>query len=139
MPMGVVMLIIFAALVLDPSLEKRVESTLQGVSGSLVKGTVGTTFNYWILGAGIAAAFGFGIWILETKVAKSQGQELPAPPVSSIPVPQVPSFGSSTGLNAGPIQTGSSFSSGGGSTSGGSAGVGRPIRKKATKSSAFGS
>ncbi len=88
---------------LVPSVEHQFEQAVEGISGAITKGPTKTVVNAWVEVAVITAALGFGVWILEAKVAKKQfGQDVAAPGVESIHVPQPPNLGSSSGYSAGP-------------------------------------
>ena len=141
MTLALVLVALFA-LSLDPALAKQVETTWQGIIGATTSGSINPIFNKWILAVVIFAGAGFTIWLVEAEVAKKRvGQDLAAPPVQSIGFPAPPTFGSSSGLNAGPFSTSANVS-GGGLHGGGVGSPGRVAKSsasgKAAKAAAFG-
>ncbi|MGA2284492.1 MAG: hypothetical protein ABSH07_12660 [Candidatus Dormibacteria bacterium] len=100
MPIGAILLILFAIAVLDPTVQQRIESVLSGFGSAAASGPISTATKWWLLAAGAVGALGVGWWIVETKVAKHEGYDVAPPPVESIGVPAPPTFGASGGFTA---------------------------------------
>jgi hypothetical protein len=100
MPIGLIILALFAIAVLDPTVQQRIESVLSGFGSAAASGPISTATKWWLLAAGAVGALGVGWWIVETKVAKHEGYDVAPPPVESIGVPAPPTFGASGGFTA---------------------------------------